>query len=498
MKKSFCCVIILMLLVSVFSFTSSAAVTEIIDKADITMHVNADGTVNVTEKWTVSYISSADTFYRNIDIYSSANGMTLMQKYGEVTDVAVSIDGNVIPFAESGVNTYSFQKKDDGLSYEIIVNCPSAQITREYEITYTLTEAVKEADENAVFAYMLLGNTFLYTSNNVTATVVFPDGTENIAVPQGSEGVVDGNTVTFSSKRVFDTFAFEVTASGSVFEKGALVSYSAAAENLHKFGNALGSVLPWMLLVIAAVAVCIVILLPEKLVRLSSESKAKTLLKSDDGAVTVMLPDGITACAAYRMLVPDSRIRPKSTSKKVPVLFAMAVLECMEKGYIIPDGNDLLVGTPKEDVPAYIMSALNFLKTFSEKKGNAYVIDKSFAEKVTAECMSRYDVVANYLATFYSLIPKVNMSFFRDEKNKEIYENTYVLKANASKLKHKPNFAQCMGDVLSGRKTGEAQIFAMLCGTASPEKMFAKGGRAGESALCEAVNAMYNVFVKSK
>lgn len=498
MKKTFCCIISVLLFVSVFAFASSAASTEIIDKADITININNDGSVNVTEKWIVSYVSAAETFYRNIDIYSSKNGMSLVQKYDEVTDVAVSIDGVVVPFAESGINTYSVTCNDDEQNYEIVINCPSAQTTREYEITYTLTEAVKKSGDNAVFAYMVLGNTFRYTSNNVTATVVFPEGTEDIAVPDGSFGVIESNKVTFESKRVFDTFSVEVTADDSSFDKGALVSYSVTAEKMHSFTNSFLNILPWLLAVIAAVIIIILVLFPEKIIRTSVENKAKTLLKSDDGATIVVIPEGITACRAYKMLVPVSRIRPKASAKKVPALFAMAVLECMEKGYIISDGNDLLVGTPKEEAPEYILSVLNFLKTFCNKKGNMFVIDKSFSEKITAECMTRYDIITNYLATFYSMIPKVNMSFFRDEKNKEIYEHAYVVKVNASKIKHKANFAQCMGAVFSGKKTGSAEVFAMLCGTTSPEKLFAKGGRAGETALCEALDAMYNVFVKSK
>ncbi len=498
MKKTICILSVIILVLSAFSLTGFAAATEIIDKADIEMVVNTDGTVNVTEKWTVTYVSSSDVFYRNIDIYSSKNGMTLLQKYDEITDVAVKIDGSSVPPESAGINAFTFSEAADGLSYEIAISCPSAQITREYEITYTVTGAVKKSGNDAVFAFMVLGDKFAYTSNNVSVSVVFPDGAENITASVNDNAEILNNYVMFTSKRVFDKFSVEASADSAIFEKGALASYSAVAENARVFAESVTQILPWIIAVIGIILVILFVLMPDKLVRKSSERSAKKLIKSGNDMSDAQLPEGVTACQAYRMLVPVSRTNPKASSKKVPVLFAMAVLECMEKGYIVADKNDLIVGTPKDDAPAYILSALNFLKTFCDKKGNSFVLDKHFAEKVKTECMTRYDVVANYLATFSSLIPETGLGFFRKEANKEIYENAYIVKANAMKIKHKPAFAQNMGNVLSGRKTSEAEVFSMMFASSSPDKMFACGGREGENALCEALTAMYGVFIKSK
>ncbi len=498
MKKIICILSVVMLFMSVFSFTGVAAATEIIDKADIEMVVNTDGTVNVTEKWTVTYVSASDVFYRNIDIYSSKNGMSLLQKYDEITDVAVKIDGTAVPPESAGINAFTFSEEADGLSYEIAISCPSAQVTRDYEITYTILGGVKKSGDNAVFAFMVLGDKFAYTSNNVSVTVKFPDGAENIATSVNDDSEILNNYVMFTSKRVFDKFSVEASADSGVFEKGALASYSVLAENARVFADSLMNILPWIIAVIGVILVILLVLVSDKLVRKSSESNAKKLIKSGKDISDAQLPESITACQAYRMLVPVSRINPKSSSKKVPVLFAMAVLECMEKGYIVAHKNDLIVGTPKEDSPAYILSVLNFLKTFCDKKGNSFVLDKDFAEKVKNECMTRYDVVANYLATFSSLIPETGLGFFRKEDNKEIYENAYIVKVNAMKIKHKPTFVQNIGNVFSGRKTSEAEIFSMMFASSSPDKMFAVDGTEGEKALCEALAAMYGVFIRSK
>lgn len=491
MKKITCSLfLIIVLLLSVFAVGASAAASEIIDGAEITVNINADGTAHVTEKWTVSYISTSDMFYRNFDVYSASGSMTLLEDYEEIKDISVKIDGADIIKADKGINTYSVSENAETI--EIAVNCPSAQTTREYQIDYTLTGAVKKVGGDACFSSLILGDTFVYTSNNVSVSVVFPEGTKDVQVPDTSDAVTENNKATFMSKRVFDTFSVEVAADDEMFEDGALVSYSQAKDGLHKVGNFFKGIIPFVIAVIGAVLVVIFVLSGNRLIRIPLEKRAKKL-KSD----TVSLPADITPCAAYKMLCPASRIRPKASAKKVPLLFGMAILECIEKGYIIPDGNDLIVGTPAEKTPEYIASVLNFLKIFSDKKGNKFVIDKSFAQKVSNECMTRYDVITNYLATFYTLIPSADYSFFRNEKNKEIYENAFLVKESILKEKHKTDFARCLGMVLSGTGAGDNAVFGILFGSVN-EKTFSQGGRTGEQALCEALDAMYKVYTKSK
>ena len=199
MKKIICVLSAVILLLSVYSFSSFAAATEIIDNADIEMTVNADGTVDVTEKWTVTYLSATDVFYRNIDIYSASNGMTLMQKYDEITDVSVKIDDFAVPPESAGINSFTFEKADDGLSYEIAISCLSAQVTREYVISYTVTGAVKKSGDKAVFAFMVLGDEFAYTSNNVAVTVNFPVGVTDISTAVEYDAIIDDNCIVFQN-----------------------------------------------------------------------------------------------------------------------------------------------------------------------------------------------------------------------------------------------------------------------------------------------------------
>ena len=368
MKKAILSIaVVIVLLVSVFCVSASALSTEVIDSVVVDIELNDDCTVNVTEKWVVSYIGASDNFYRNIDIYGSGNSMELVQKYGEIKDVSVRIDGNEIPESPSGVNTFSFKKTADGKSYEIDINCPTAQTSREYEISYSLTDAIKKNGSDAVFGYMVLGEAFRYTSNNITVNVHFPQNAEDISIPDGMYGEIQGNTAVFATKRVYDNFSVEASADKKAFEKDALVSYSAVAENIVTVKNAIINVLPYAVCVIAILLVVIFILAYDRIVRFSAEKRALKRMKNS-AETEMRLSQDITACQAYKMLMPVSRVAPKSASKKVPVLFAMAILECIEKGYIVESDEKLIVGTPGNDVPTYIMSVLNFLKTFSDKK----------------------------------------------------------------------------------------------------------------------------------
>ena len=51
--------------------------------------------------------------------------------------------------------------------------------------------------------------------------------------------------------------------------------------------------------------------------------------------------------------------------------------------------------------------------------------------------------------------------------------------------------------VLSGTGAGDNAVFGILFGSVN-EKTFSQGGRTGEQALCEALDAMYKVYTKSK
>lgn len=495
MKRVFSCILACLLLTAFCIFNVAAASTEAVASVHFDAYINTDGTVDVTETWNVEYSGTGEGFTRWIDIYDSSNSNNLsdLQKFDEITNVAVKINGVQISESSNGVDSFKSGKSSDGKSFDIVINSPSAVTTKEYTISYTVTGAVKKQGNDVRFAFVFIGNAFRYTCNNVTASVYAPQEVagENIVVNGETEALISENAVQFTAGRVYDTFGVDISVPDDAFDTQSLVSYSAFKNLLKSFGQALLQALYIIIAVAAAAAVVILALFYEKMKRFSIEKKAR---KNTDDAPD-SLPEGTTACKAYKMLVPYSRVNPKSTTGKVPHLFAMAVLECIEKGYIVQKESDLIIGTPNGDEDAYIMSALNFLKTFSEKKLNRYIISSDFGERVKAECMSNYDSISNYLGTFYTLVPDIDSKFFKDEANLRIYEQSYILKTSVRKEKQKYSFSRCIQSVLAGAKTSDKEIFALMF---AGNTVFDASGNDAAAALAQAVGAMYDVFVNSK
>lgn len=505
MKKIVSVLVAIMLLFSlVLSFSANAASNLSVVGLTVDADLNTDGTVDITEIWQIEYPDAAEGFTRWIDLYngSGTNAVTAIQKFDEIQNLSVSADGKQMEQG-SGNGTYSCNTSADGSSYDIVIadKTDGAVTEREYVISYTLTGALKKTDGKANFSHIFIGKAFQYTCNNVTVNINAPAGVsgEDIEFAEDTSKTisVSGSTAVYQMNRVYDTFVVDVSMPDNVFNEGALVSYSSFSQIASDVRNFAVTAFPWIILAVAVVLVIILVLYTDRIKRIKIEKKTAKGIKEEDLNNCVGLPAGITPCAAYKMLVPYSKTAPKFTSKKVPCLFGLAVLECMEKGYIKQDGKNLVVETPKEEINAYLASVLNFLKTFSAKNGSKYVIDEEFYSRVSNECETRYDDIAKYLATFYSFIPEINGKYFKDEKNVENYKNTYLLKLKIQKLDLKYSFEDCVKKVLSGVTPDNPEVFGMIFDT-SAEKLFKTKNEDGINALSNSIYAMYKVFVKSK
>lgn len=488
--------VVFILLTSVLFVNVSAVGDITVSSAHFDAQVNTDGTVDVTEKWSIEYMETGDGFTRWIDLYDSknSNSMTALEKFDSINNVKVSVNGKELSESQSGNNTFRKGQAADGSSFNVKVDSPSADEVKEYVITYTLDGAVKKNGKNAEFAYVFLGETFEFVSNNVTATVILPENAVNgnIVIDENSGALISGNKVEFAPGRVYSTFRVDVKCDADIFEDGALADYSQFKESMKKAGKIILDVLYWILIAVILIAVIILALFSDKIKRHSFEKQAK---KQNNIQISD-LDAAISPCMAYKMVVPYSRINPKKSSKRVVQLFAVAILECIENGYIIESDGELMVGTPADEVPSYIMSVLNFLKSFSEERHNRYMIGADFAERIEAECVRSYDVMANYLATFYNLIPSVDSKFFNEAENKDLYKKVYILKNQLNKEKRKVAFDKSMRNVLAGEKAGTADNFALMF--ASSKKVFDYSSDDCASVVTRALSAMNDCFVKFK
>lgn len=488
--KKIISVMLALLVISIACISVSAASSEAVASVHFDLYPNTDGTLDVTEIWNVEYNGTGEGFTRWID--TNENGLSDIEKYDSITNIAVDVNGSPVSEKSSDINYFKYGTSSDSGSYNIVIVSPSATETKEYKISYTVNGALKRQGKNVCIAYMLIGDTFQYTCNNVTASVHMPQGlaAENAKVNDDAEVLLNNTTVDYNQGRVYMQFAVNITVPGDMFDTASMPVYSSVKNAFKIAGQTLLDVLYVMIIIVAVIAVIVLALFSEKIKRVSVEQKAKKTTDTDVASIS----DGMSACKTYKMLIPYSRVNPKSTSKKIPALFAMAILECIEKEYIVQKDNDLIVGIPDSENDAYIMSVLNFLITFSEKKFNRYVISSDFAEKIKTECMTNYDSITNYLCSFYELIPDMDSKYLKNADNRKLYENNFVLMNTIKKENCKCTFAQGINAVLDGAKTSDKQIFAMMF----TGKVFESSGKSCAAAFADAVSAMYDVFVKSK
>ncbi len=490
----------LLLITSVFAVNAFAVGEMVIVSAHFDASVNKDGTVDVTETWNVEYTGNDDGFCRKIDLYNSGkdNDLTVLESFESISDVSVSINDKPISEAKSGVNTFRCGATENLSSYSVEISSPSALETKKYTVSYTLNGAVKKNGSVAEFAYVFIGKSFDYVSNDVTATIAFPDGTatDSLEFSEDSGALISDDKLEYSVGRVYDTFRVDVKLDKAVFNDGSLKKYSAFSQAISSLFAAAEKIFMAVVVIALAVLVVIFMLFGEKIRRGKLEKQAKARFNA--GETNEEYPEKLSPCTAYKMLEPYSRLAPKQTSKKVPYLFAAAIAECVQKGYVVEKNGVVLVGTPKGDVPDYIASVINFLKTFSDKSGNAYVIDASFAERVRAEALTSYDILVNYMATFYNLIPSPDAKFFKKSENAELYKKLYIIKARLREDKQIIGFSQCFDKSLNGVKPCEKDIFTFLVNASSADKAFALGDNEIGNALCSSLKEIYNLFVKSK
>lgn len=491
MKKSVISILISICLVaSFFCIGVSAASSEAVSSVHFDLYPNTDGTLDVTETWNIEYGGTGEGFTRWID---SNAGLSDVMQYGSISDISVKINGVTVTEDSSQTDYYKYGNSADGVSFNVVITSPSAAEMKEYVISYTVNGALKKQGGDVRCAFMLIGDTFEYTCNNVTASVYTPEGVSaaDIAVNNDAEILVKDKSADYTIGRVYTTFAVDVSVPDDAFDTTVMPAYSAIKNAFKNFGQAFLKAVYIIIAVVAALAVVVCTLFWEKIRRFAVEKKAK---KSAD-TTPEALPEGISACKAYKMLEPYSRINPRHTTKKIPVLFAMAILECIEKGYIVENGDDFNIGIPEAEDDAYIMSVLNFLISFSEKKFNRYVLDSDYGDKIVNECMTNYDSITNYLCSFYALIPDMDSKFLKDSVNCKLYTDCFNLKNAIKKENIKASFGHCLDSVISGAKTSDKQIFAMMY---TGKSTFESAGAKMPKAFAKAIGSMYDVFVKSK
>ena len=491
---------------SVTSFAAAHAVNAV----DITAQLNPDGSAAVTEVWSIAYFDAEDGFSRVIDSYNGTkDGLTALQKYTSISDFAVSINGAAAKEGEDGKGTYSAVFDEEKKIYVIDVNYPAERETVEYTVSYTVNGAVKSGKSDgarrAMFGFLFVGRN-MGTCNNVTVTVKLPNavGAADITVPQTAQTYlreVSDGSATFSSVDssgsglVSGTFAAELFAPVSAFDEDALTSYSAMADKVVNVRTIVfGYVIPGVLIVAAAALVIYFILFAyrRKIGGIYRKTKKSVDLKND---APVCVPEDLTPVQAYGYMTPYPRLTPKRMTKQLPNVFGLAVLECMEAGYIIARNGALVVTEAPQDAPEYQRIVMSFLNHFADKSTADNIIDTRFSEAVRLECERGYDMIVNFMTEFYKAVPRMPRNYLKDANNAAVFVQANKAKLFAGRSSVYRTWADAANAVLAEEPVASPDVFAVLYRN---RKTFATDGTDSVSAISSAIGYIANVLIRSE
>ena len=153
---------------------------------DFTAQINADGSMEVTEKWNIK-INETNTLYKTFKRDKS--------KYSNITNVVVTdiTNGKSTKLNESSQWMYHLPKGsyfggiNDDNEFEIAwgVGLDNSSATRSYAISYTIEDAIAKYSDYAELYWQFVGEDFEINAEEITGTILLPsnaNSTEDIKV----------------------------------------------------------------------------------------------------------------------------------------------------------------------------------------------------------------------------------------------------------------------------------------------------------------------------
>lgn len=209
MKKKiiYLLITVISLIACIFLFnTTSYAGYQDLDNLTYEVKLNEDGTADIKETWEV-YIYDTNTMFKTFELDSN--------KFGEITNVKVKErlkSGIEEEFEKTDQYAYHLEKgsyyglKTDEDTFEIAWGVSvETSANRVYEISYTVTDAVKKYEDCSEFYWQFIGDTNAIPADHVAGTIKLPSpvsNKENLKVwahgpLNGEIQIVDNETVSF-------------------------------------------------------------------------------------------------------------------------------------------------------------------------------------------------------------------------------------------------------------------------------------------------------------
>lgn len=179
-KKKILYVILITIALVLFTSVNSKAGSLNLNNLDFIARINSDGSMNVKEIWDIS-INDTNTLYKTFETDSS--------KYSGIDDVSVKeiTDGQETYFIQDDAwsyhapkNHYYGTENSDG-DFEIGwgVSLENKSAIRQYEISYTVNDAITKYNDYAELYWQFVGRDFEVDANKITGTIYLPENVSN-------------------------------------------------------------------------------------------------------------------------------------------------------------------------------------------------------------------------------------------------------------------------------------------------------------------------------
>lgn len=140
---------------------------------DYKVQLNSDGTADVTENWRI-YIEDTNTLFKTFEIDSS--------KYKEITDVKVKEikSSGSTNFTRINTEKYHVDKncfyalRNSKGQFEIAWGAHAEDVTKTYEISYKIIDAVKNYADCSEFYWQFVSTESEIPATHITGTIILP------------------------------------------------------------------------------------------------------------------------------------------------------------------------------------------------------------------------------------------------------------------------------------------------------------------------------------
>ena len=194
-----------------------------VNEANFYVELQKNGDALITESWEVEYTKGSFTrFYK--DIYKDVSEV---EEFSGVQVISCKINGRdatETDYIDRVDYHYYFEDNADSYTIHWFYGAEGETVT--YEITYLLSDVVKETQgQVAMFCYRFVGVDFPKNIENTTTTIVLPEDADiDIRYSQADYEDVTNNKVVCQEENVSGLLKYKIATSTKIFEKLAYVS----------------------------------------------------------------------------------------------------------------------------------------------------------------------------------------------------------------------------------------------------------------------------------